>query len=325
MRRELHEAAVGREVAAQACSAPSALNGSASGKSDLAVGRAAAAASAAASVAALTVGASPSMMTAADELGEHRARSRRPGAGPRPRSGPPGARLAITGVRAPTSASSSSVERHARLPRDGEQVQQAVRGAARGGDPRHRVQQRAAVEEPPRRRAARGERDRELARARRRRRALAPGSSAGMRPSPITARPEAVERDRHRVGGEVARARAHAGAGSALELVELRTRDQPALLGADRLPDVLDRHLAARAGARRASARCRAPRRACRRARAPSARPASSCRSRRGRRARRSRARAPSARSSRRSPRARSATRASRAWPGTGCRRPRSC
>ena len=36
-----------------------------------------------------------------------------------------------------------------------------------------------------------------------------------------------------------------AGAGDELERVELAARDQPALLRADRLPDVLDRHVAA--------------------------------------------------------------------------------
>ena len=56
--------------------------------------------------------------------------------------------------------------------------------------------------------------------------------------------PEAVERDGHRVRRELAGARARPGAGGALDLVQTRAREQASLLGADRLPDVLNRHLA---------------------------------------------------------------------------------
>ena len=55
--------------------------------------------------------------------------------------------------------------------------------------------------------------------------------------------------------------------------------DAPALVRADRLPHVLDRHARGRAAARRASGRCRGRPRACPRGPAPSAPPASSCRS----------------------------------------------
>ena len=136
---------------------------------------------------------------------------------------------------------------------------------------------------------------------------------------------EHVDDDRHRVGGEVAGAVAGAGARLALDRVELRAREPPALVRADRLPHVLDRQPPLAYAGRRASGRRRARPPGGRPAPAPSAPPARSCRSRRGRSARRSRARGPSARSSRRSPRARPATRACPAWPGTGCRRPRSC
>ena len=199
---------------------------------------------------------------------------------------------------------------------DREQVQDAVRRAAGRRDAGHRVQERAPVEEAPRGHALLGE-----LRRRARRRARRPRPSPRARPPAIEpvadARDaEAVERDRHRVGGEVAGARAGAGAGVALELVELRARrsarapraptasqtswivtlaaapaagaHRPAVEDDRRLVDARERH---QRGRHRLVAADEADER------------------------RRSRARAPSARSSRRSPRARSARRASRASP----------
>ena len=110
-------------------------------------------------------------------------------------------------------------------------------------------------------------------------------SSAGTSPSPTQRDSQAVDRDGHRVGGEVPCTRAHARAGDALELVEVLARHQPAFLRPDRLPHVLDRHARVRASGRRASDRCRRAPRACPRVRAPSARQAPSCRNRRHTRA----------------------------------------
>src|SRR5581483_9452939 len=66
---------------------------------------------------------------------------------------------------------------------------------------------------------------------------------------------EAVERDGHRVRGEVAGARPGPRAGEPLELVELAAGEEAALLAADRFPHVLDRDpaLADPAGAHRAA------------------------------------------------------------------------
>ena len=66
---------------------------------------------------------------------------------------------------------------------------------------------------------------------------------------------EQVERDRHRRRGEVPGTGTGAGARGSLERVELVTCEQAPLFGADRLPDVLDRHRASRdlAGAHRAA------------------------------------------------------------------------
>ena len=137
---------------------------------------------------------------------------------------------------------------HAALARDREQVEDAVRRAAGRGDPRHRVQQRAPVEE----RAGGGERAGGE-------RARAPGGrvfrlQVDRRHEPVARGrdAEALDGDGHRVRREVAGARARAGAGDELQRVELVAADQAALFGADRLPDVLDRDVA-RAGAHRAA------------------------------------------------------------------------
>jgi hypothetical protein len=55
---------------------------------------------------------------------------------------------------------------------------------------------------------------------------------------------QAVDRDGHRVRGEVSCTRAWAWASEALKLVEVFARHEPALLGRHRLPYVLDRHFA---------------------------------------------------------------------------------
>ena len=224
----------------------------------------------------------------------------------------------MTGVCSPISASSSSVSGDAGLVRDREQVEDAVRRAAGRGDARHRVQQRAPVEEAAGRHALAHELHGEQGRCLRgsalrlvvvgRNQAVADPGEA-----------EAVERDRHRVGREVAGARAEPRAGDVLQLVELRARQQPALLGADRLPDVLDRHRRAvvAAGAHRPAVEDDG--RLVDAVRAPSARRDGLVAADEADERRRSRGRAPSARSSRRSPRARRATRACRACPATGC------
>src|SRR5207248_9477188 len=116
--------------------------------------------------------------------------------------------------------------------------------AAGRGYARHRSQERAAVEEPARGPARRGGLHRDLARA-------FCGLTLqltlvrGNEPVADARDPEAVERHRHRVRGEVAGTRARPGTGDAFELVELVAADQAAFLCADGLPDVLDRHLAA--------------------------------------------------------------------------------
>ena len=55
---------------------------------------------------------------------------------------------------------------------------------------------------------------------------------------------EEVDHRRHRVRGELAAARAGAGAGDALELVQLLVGHLPGGALADRLEHVLDRHVA---------------------------------------------------------------------------------
>ena len=55
---------------------------------------------------------------------------------------------------------------------------------------------------------------------------------------------QAVDRDGHRVRGEVSGARACAWTSEALELVEVLARHEPAFLGPHRLPHVLDCHFA---------------------------------------------------------------------------------
>src|SRR4029077_7233282 len=63
-------------------------------------------------------------------------------------------------------------------------------------------------------------------------------------PVPDACDSEAVDRDGHRVGREVSCTRARARTGDALELVEVLPRHEPAFLRPDRLPNVLDRHVA---------------------------------------------------------------------------------
>ena len=132
-------------------------------------------------------------------------------------------------------------QRDAGLLGEGEQVEDAVRRAARPRDADDRVLERLARDEGARAHVSLDDVEREppgglarcrLARVRR-----------GHAAEPDRPEPEEVDRSRHRVRGEVARARARAGAGVALERVELFVGDRASLVCADRLPDVLDRHL----------------------------------------------------------------------------------
>ncbi len=125
----------------------------------------------------------------------------------------------------------------ARLAGEREQVQDAVRRAAACSDTGHRVQERRPVEEGSRGRRKRcGEPTCAL-----RRRSL--GDRVVRRAEPVAedGEPEAVESHRHGVRGEVPGAGSRPGAGDTLEPVQLGPRKEAALLGADRLPDVLDR------------------------------------------------------------------------------------
>src|SRR5207302_9552927 len=115
-----------------------------------------------------------------------------------------------------------------------EQMEHPVRRAARRCDARHRMQERAPIEEPARRR---WQSCRELAGAPRRI-ALLFSRIGGNEAVADDGDPEAVERDRHRVRAEMARARPGTRARDALELVDRGTR------AGDRLPDVLDRDAA---------------------------------------------------------------------------------
>jgi hypothetical protein len=124
-----------------------------------------------------------------------------------------------------------------------EQVKHAVRRAAGCGDTGHSVQECAPVEETACRHALFDEVHGERA-----------GAGSGLAFQLLLVRrherisdardSEAVDRDGHRVRGEVPCTRACAWASQALELVEVLARHEPAFLGRHRLPHVLDRHLA---------------------------------------------------------------------------------
>ena len=131
----------------------------------------------------------------------------------------------------------------ARLARDRQQVQHAVGRAAARRHAHHRVQERAAVQERARRHPGARQRDGPLARARRRGR-LRLALLGRDQPVARLGQAEAVDRHRHRVRGELAGAGARARARDALDLVQLRARDQPALVRRDRLPHLEDRQLA---------------------------------------------------------------------------------
>ena len=134
-----------------------------------------------------------------------------------------------------------------------------------------------------------------------------------------------LDRHRHRVGRELAAARAGAGAGDVLELVHFVGAHPAGGVRADDLEDVLDRDVAATEPARGDRAVVERRVRGCRGARAPLRRPGSSCRSPPGRRARRTGGRGRPARSSRRSPHARRARPASPRCPSRRRRRRRWC
>ena len=140
------------------------------------------------------------------------------------------------------------LELDARLAGDRQQVQESVGRAAGRGDPRHRVLERAAVEEAAGGRAAAGERDGQravLGRVPRARLEVVGGAHA----VPERRDPEELDREPHRVGRELTRARARPGTGDALELVEPVAVEQAAPERADRLPDLEDRRVVAAPGA----------------------------------------------------------------------------
>jgi hypothetical protein len=133
-------------------------------------------------------------------------------------------------------------EREVELARDREQVEDAVRRAACRRDGGDRVLER-------------------LARDHLRRPDVAAQEIHGQSPSPLSrvtlrgverrnavqprrADPQELERRRHRVRRELASAGSGAGARDALELVEIVAAHPPDGVGADRLEDVLDRHVA---------------------------------------------------------------------------------
>jgi hypothetical protein len=129
--------------------------------------------------------------------------------------------------------------RDVELTRDREEVQDAVRRAAAGRDRRGRVVERFArddlrgpdvVPHQPHRQDARLVRGLLLRRVQRRNPVQAGRGDA-----------EEVERHRHRVGRELAAARACARACRALECVHLRAAHRARRVRADRLEDVLDR------------------------------------------------------------------------------------
>src|SRR2546421_5255856 len=122
-------------------------------------------------------------------------------------------------------------------------MKDAVRRAPGCGDTGHRVQERAAVEKAACRHTlvdeVHGERT---------------GAGSGLALQlvlvcryeriPYARDSQAVDRDGHRVRGEVSCTRACARASEALELVEVLARHEPAFLGPYGLPHVLDRHFA---------------------------------------------------------------------------------
>ena len=159
------------------------------------------------------------------------------------------------------------VELDAGLAGDGEQVQHAVRRAARRGDRGDRVLQRVLRDDVARAQAAvehvhheLAGRDRDLGLAR----VLGRHHRRAHR-----ADAEELEGHRHRVGGELAAAGAGAGAGDELELGEVLVAHRARGVRADGLEDVLDRHVVAAEARRARSSRRRASRRAGSAARAP--------------------------------------------------------
>jgi hypothetical protein len=134
-------------------------------------------------------------------------------------------------------------ELHAGLARDGEQVQDAVRGAAARGDRGDRVLEALAGDEVARRQAAGEHVHDELA-----------GPVGGLGLGRVLGGDAAVahrrdaehlERHGHRVRGELAAARAEAGRGDLLDLVQLVLGDAAGGVGADGLEDLLDGHVPA--------------------------------------------------------------------------------
>ncbi len=139
-------------------------------------------------------------------------------------------------------------ERNARLVRDREEMEDGVRGAARRDDRRDRVLEGFARQDPARGEAFGEKADHERARLAR------DGVLPRVRRRHVVRahRRQAEEREsgRHRVRGELAAARAGAGAGGLLDHREVVVVEAPRGVRADGLEDVLDRDVAAADGAR---------------------------------------------------------------------------
>ena len=126
---------------------------------------------------------------------------------------------------------------------DREQVQHPVGRAAGGADAGDRVLQRLAGDDPARPQVLGEQAHRELADSLR---DLVLGRVLGRHHRRAAGRdPERLEGTGHRVGGELAAAGAGAGAGDVLEAAKVLLAHLPRFVGADRLEDVEDRHVAA--------------------------------------------------------------------------------
>ncbi len=141
----------------------------------------------------------------------------------------------------------------AELACDRDEMEDAVRRAARAGDRRGRVLDRTLRDHLRRTQVAAHDVDGELADLEGRLRLRAVHRRDAVRPE--WAQTEEVDHRGHRVGGELASTRSGCGAGHRLELVELLGAHLPGGVRADRLVDVADRDLATAVQPRRDGAR----------------------------------------------------------------------
>ena len=214
---ELHDAALGRERAAEDREAAGAASGPRdAGRTTSWPGVSTASLASSKSVRPVTV-----IASFARPASTRRCATRRdaPGArrGRRAVKRPPGLRSTKSGVRAEIASKSSSDERHARLARDRQEVEDGVRRAARRDHGRDRVLEgrRASGSSTASGRPSGGpSRARPTARAT----SALRGSVAGTSFAPIGERPRNVERRRHRVRRELAAARAGARARPRLDV-----------------------------------------------------------------------------------------------------------